>query len=130
MGCCPGVLLASSPQQRPRWHALLLLFSIYSVVSWFNLLANECVAVLETFGRNLGISSSVLGITVLAWGNSVGDLVADTALAKQGLARTAVAGCFGSPLLSDVLGLGVAFVSFNMAHGPLYVTLSPKNKVA
>ena len=30
-----------------------------SAVSWFNFLANECVAVLEAFGLNLGISSSV-----------------------------------------------------------------------
>ena len=29
-----------------------------SAVSWFNFLANECVAVLEAFGLNLGISSS------------------------------------------------------------------------
>ena len=62
-----------------------------SAVSWFNFLANECVAVLEAFGLNLGISSSVLGITVLAWGNSVGDLVADTALVRQNRPRPVVA---------------------------------------
>ena len=48
------------------------------------------------------------GITLLAWGNSVGDLVADVVLARRGHAKMAVATCFGSPMLNDVLGLGIA----------------------
>lgn len=125
-----AVLLGSTPEQRPRWHGLLLLLAFLCCIAWFNLLANECVAVLETFGIKFGISSSVLGITVLAWGNSVGDLVADTALVKQGKSRMAVAGVFGSPLLSDLLGLGVSFTSYNLSNGPLYAKLSMQNKVA
>eukprot|EP00971_Amphidinium_carterae_P327329 6458634-Amphidinium_carterae.1 len=46
---------------------------------------------------------SILGATVLAWGNCVGDLVADTALVRKGKAKMAVAGVFGSPLMSEVL---------------------------
>lgn len=125
-----GVLLFSSPDKRPRWHLALLLFALVSVVGWFNLLANECVAILQVFGLNFGISSSVIGITVLAWGNSVGDFVADTALARKGRTRTAVAGCFGSPLLSDLLGLGVALTSYNVQRGSLHAQLSVQNKVA
>jgi len=125
-----GVVLFSTPDRRPPWHGLLLLLAFLCTIAWFNLLANECVAVLETFGLKFGISSSVLGITVLAWGNSVGDLVADTALVKQGKSRMAVAGVFGSPLLSDLLGLGVSFTSYNLASGPLHATLSMQNKVA
>jgi sodium/potassium/calcium exchanger 6 len=132
LGFVAGValLVASSPHRRPRWHSLLLLFAFALSIGWFNLLATECVAVLEMFGLNFGISSSVLGITVLAWGNSVGDLVADTALARQGRSRTAVAGCFGSPLLSDLLGLGVALTSYTASKGPLQVHLGTKNKCA
>merc|ERR1712187_193185 len=99
MFCGVGILACSSPNRRPNWHLLVLFFSVLSTIGWFNLLANECVALLETFGIELGISSSALGVTVLAWGNSVGDLVADTALVKQGKSRMAVSGCFGSPLL-------------------------------
>eukprot|EP00927_Polykrikos_kofoidii_P017544 TRINITY_DN18010_c0_g1_i4.p1 TRINITY_DN18010_c0_g1~~TRINITY_DN18010_c0_g1_i4.p1 ORF type:complete len:561 (+),score=76.09 TRINITY_DN18010_c0_g1_i4:69-1751(+) len=125
-----GVLAGSSPAKRPWWHVNLLVFAFACCVGWFNLLATECVSVLETFGLRFGISSSVLGITVLAWGNSVGDLVADTALARQGKSQTAIAGCFGSPLLSDVLGLGVALTSYTLSAGPLRVRLTNQNKVA
>jgi len=47
---------------------------------------------------------------VLAIGNSVGDLVADTAVARAGYPGMGVASCFGSPLLNDVLGLSVALI--------------------
>lgn len=45
---------------------------------------------------------------MLAIGNSVGDWVADTAVARAGHPSMGVASCFGSPLLNDVLGLGIA----------------------
>ncbi|CAK0856210.1 unnamed protein product [Prorocentrum cordatum] len=128
--CGLGVLAFSSPDRPPRWHVLLLLLALVSAVSWFNLLANECVALLELFGTTLGISSTILGITVLAWGNSVGDLVADTAVARQGKVRTAVAGCFGSPLLSDLLGLGVSLSSYTLSTGPLRTKMTQQTKIA
>ena len=51
---------------------------------------------------------AILGLTVLAIGNSVGDWVADTAVARAGHPSMGVSSCFGSPLLNDVLGLGIA----------------------
>lgn len=125
-----AVLRFSTPARQPRWHLALLLWAMCSAVSWFNFLANECVAVLEAFGLNLGISSSVLGITVLAWGNSVGDLVADTALVRQNRSKMAVAGIFGSPLLSDLLGLGIALTSHCWQQGQMRSQLSKQNRIA
>ena len=73
-----------------------------------DLIANEAVALMESLGVILEISTAVLGLTILALGNSVGDLIADLAVARTGQARMAVATCFGSPLLNDILGLGIA----------------------
>lgn len=56
------------------------------------------------------MSVAILGLTVLAIGNSVGDWVADTAVARAGQPGMGVASCFGSPLLNDVLGLSVALI--------------------
>ena len=36
------------------------------------------------------IDSIIMGLTFLAWANSIGDFVADTSLARIGKARTAV----------------------------------------
>jgi len=125
------VLGCSTASAMPRWHPLILVVSLLSTIAWFNIFANECVAILETFGLVFNISGSTLGITVLAWGNCVGDLVADTALARQGKSKMAVAGVFGSLLFSDCLGLGVALTAFTASEGhSLPVSLSLNNKVA
>ena len=58
---------------------------------------------------------------MLAVGNSVGDWVADTAVARAGKPAMGVSSCFGSPLLNDVLGLGIALsVSLITLHGINY----------
>jgi Ca2+/Na+ antiporter len=45
-------------------------------------------------GLVLGLSKGLLGQTVLAWGNSIGDLVSNTVLARSGNPRMAAAGIF------------------------------------
>lgn len=52
----------------------------------------------------------MLGLTVLAIGNCVADWVADTVVARAGKPEMAIASCFGSPLLSHVLGLSIAMI--------------------
>ena len=47
---------------------------------------------------------------MLAIGNSVADWVADTVVAKHGKPEMAFASCFGSPLMSNVLGLSLALI--------------------
>lgn len=63
-------------------------------------MAKEVVAVLSTLGVVSNLSNSFLGLSVLAWGNSVGDLISNIALAKKGYYRMGFAACFGGPLFS------------------------------
>eukprot|EP00403_Amphidinium_massartii_P045511 CAMPEP_0178464644 /NCGR_PEP_ID=MMETSP0689_2-20121128/50948_1 /TAXON_ID=160604 /ORGANISM="Amphidinium massartii, Strain CS-259" /LENGTH=508 /DNA_ID=CAMNT_0020091551 /DNA_START=142 /DNA_END=1668 /DNA_ORIENTATION=+ len=93
VGVCCGiaVLQFSTPSKCPTWHSALLVFSFVTTVAWFKLFADETVALLNLLGLKLGASASILGATVLAWGNCVGDLVADTALVRKGKAKMAVA---------------------------------------
>ena len=79
-------------------------------VVWIYFFAGELVSCLEAIGTLSGIPPAVLGLTVLAWGNSVGDLFANLAVAKQGLGEMAIGGCYGGPVLNLCVGLGVSFV--------------------
>lgn len=131
-----GILLSvamwftTNDESKPSYFPVLVAFAFAMSVVWLDLIANEVVAVLEVFGVMLGISTSVLGLTVLAWGNSVGDLVADTATAKAGQVKTAIASCFGSPLLSALVGLGIALTISTSSDGSLATSIDTQNFVA
>jgi Ca2+/Na+ antiporter len=101
-----GACLAASVLQAVAASCLTLDVLFLLAVSAFltlHLFFLQVVAIVECVGRIWGISTSILGVTVIAVGNSVGDYVADTAAARGADARMAVAACFGSPLLSSML---------------------------
>ncbi|KAK2768762.1 hypothetical protein FQN54_000618 [Arachnomyces sp. PD_36] len=83
-------------------------------IAWISTLATEVVNLLKTLGVILSISDSLLGLTVFAVGNSLGDLVADITVARLGYPVMALSACFGGPMLNILLGVGV---------GGLYMTL-------
>lgn len=96
---------------RTRWVATLWCSGGFVMsVAWFYLVANELVAVLIALGVVAGIDPAVLGLTVLAWGNSIGDLVANTTIAAQGGAQMAVAGCYAGPMFNMLVGTGMSLV--------------------
>eukprot|EP00518_Triparma_eleuthera_P021404 CAMPEP_0197557182 /NCGR_PEP_ID=MMETSP1320-20131121/16565_1 /TAXON_ID=91990 /ORGANISM="Bolidomonas sp., Strain RCC2347" /LENGTH=530 /DNA_ID=CAMNT_0043118385 /DNA_START=176 /DNA_END=1764 /DNA_ORIENTATION=+ len=120
----------SDDESHPPFFKFSVIFAFCMSVVWLDLIANEVVAVLEAFGALANISTSILGLTVLAWGNSVGDLVADTATARAGQVKTAIASCFGSPLLSALVGLGIALTVSTSSSGPLTTSIDTQNSVA
>ncbi|XP_062113894.1 cation/calcium exchanger 1 [Humulus lupulus] len=82
-------------------------------VTWTYLVAEELVSLLLALGTVFGISPSILGLTVLAWGNSLGDLIANVAMALRGGpdgAQIAISGCYAGPLFNTVVGVGFSLV--------------------
>ena len=53
-------------------------------IAWISTIAGEVVGVLKTFGVVLNISEALLGLTIFAAGNSIGDLIADITVARLG----------------------------------------------
>ena len=110
-----GVILAavvwftSSHSTPPVYHPAFAFLGFGVAVIWIYSIANEIVNLLQAIGVVLNISNAVLGLTLLAWGNSVGDLIADTTMARHGLPRTGISACFGGPLFNLLLGIGIPF---------------------
>jgi sodium/potassium/calcium exchanger 6 len=77
-------------------------------VFWISFVAGELVGCLEALGVLLKLPPALLGLTVLAWGNSIGDLVADVAVARAGQPAMAMAGCFAGPMFNMLVGFGLA----------------------
>ncbi|PHH70407.1 hypothetical protein CDD80_6042 [Ophiocordyceps camponoti-rufipedis] len=116
------VLMTTTGQRRPRLHYLLCFLGFVISVAWISTIAGEVVGVLKAFGVMLGISEALLGLTVFAAGNSIGDLVADITVARLGYPVMALSACFGGPMLNILLGIGIGGVMMmikqaNKEHG-------------
>ena len=112
------VLFTSSQGHVPIYFkpVYTLLGFVMSVI-WIYTIANEIVSLLSAFGFMFNISSTILGLTVLSWANSVGDLVSDMAMAKQGFSQMAVSACIGGPCLNMLLGVGIASTLYILRTG-------------
>ncbi|KAM0256680.1 hypothetical protein ACHAQJ_004834 [Trichoderma viride] len=104
------LLLLTTEQKRPEYHFLFCFLGFIISIAWISTVAGEVVGVLKTFGVVLGISEALLGLTIFAAGNSVGDLVADITVARLGYPVMALSACFGGPMLNILLGIGVGGV--------------------
>lgn len=71
-------------------------------------IVDEVVSILQTLGVILGLSDAILGLTIFAMGNSLGDLVANITIAKMGHPVMAISACFAGPLLNLLLGIGIS----------------------
>ncbi len=109
---CPLLYLCSSDRRPPRFEPLLVCCGFVMTIVWLRLISAEMIALIETFGHLFGISTSILGVLVIALGNSIGDFVADSAAAREGTvsgARMAIAACFGSPVIMNIVSYGLSF---------------------
>lgn len=114
-------LLVLLALQRLRSHGSVLSSQAVATVGWARVamgflvsilyimtIVDEVVSILQTLGVILGLSDAILGLTIFAMGNSLGDLVANVTIARMGHPIMAISACFAGPLLNLLLGIGLS----------------------
>ena len=87
----------------------IALYGFVIAATWIDFIADNLVNLLQFFGILFHIPSSILGITILAWGNSMGDLSANMTMARKGLSNMAITACFAGPIFNILIGLASGF---------------------
>ena len=127
--CTLLLLITTTSDQAPKYRPLLCFLGFLVAISWISSIANEVVGVLKAFGVILGISDAILGLTIFAVGNSVGDLVADITVSRLGYPVMALSACFGGPMLNILLGIGISGLYMTIRHGTQKHDLHPDRPI-
>ncbi|MES1907764.1 MAG: hypothetical protein MHM6MM_000819 [Cercozoa sp. M6MM] len=112
---------------RPFAKSAFVTLCLLSSVAWINLIAGETVYCLDQLGRMTSLNALFLGVTMLAIGNSVGDLSAAYALSKAGFPCMALSAVYAGPLFNMLVttGLSITVKTASMPSHMWQVFVSP-----
>ncbi|XP_046916779.2 mitochondrial sodium/calcium exchanger protein [Dermatophagoides farinae] len=131
------VMCTSQTDKPPRYHILFAYFGFIVSISWIYTIATEVVNILDAIRVIFNLSKFMIGLTIGAWGNSIGDFLSNLSMAKNGFPRMAISACFGGPVLNMLLGIGIPYtilfirqqtyqidIEYNNMITVLYVTIT------
>ncbi|NXE27997.1 NCLX protein, partial [Ardeotis kori] len=116
--------ITTSNEEPPKYHCVFAFLGFLASAMWINAAAMELVNILRTLGIIFQLSNTVLGLTLLAWGNSIGDTFSDLTMARQGYPRMAFSACFGGIIFNILVGVGLGCL-LQMTSSQLVVKLEP-----
>ncbi|NXF05710.1 NCLX protein, partial [Smithornis capensis] len=118
------IFITTSNEEPPKYHCVFAFLGFLASAMWINAAATELVNILRTLGIIFQLSNTVLGLTLLAWGNSIGDTFSDLTMARQGYPRMAFSACFGGIIFNILVGVGLGCL-LQMTSSQALVKLEP-----
>jgi len=116
------VLVMTIPDvRRDGWRKLYPVTFVMSIL-WIAFFTWAMVWFCGVIGKTAGISDSILGMTVIAAGTSVPDMLTSMIVARQGHGDMAVSSSIGSNIFDVTVGLPIPWLLFSMMRGR-HVTL-------
>ena len=92
-------------------------FSFIMSIGWIGFYSWLMVLWAETIGNTVGIPAVIMGLTVLAAGTSVPDLLSSVIVARRGSGDMAVSSSIGSNIFDILVGLPVPWLLFSAIEG-------------
>jgi sodium/potassium/calcium exchanger 6 len=108
------VFHTSANDEPPKYHNLLAFLGFFVAILWIYATSEELVNVILAFGMVFDVGRTVLGITILAIGVGMQDLITNVGVAHAGMTRMAISACVGAPLLNMYFAMGISAVAGNV----------------
>jgi sodium/potassium/calcium exchanger 6 len=104
------IYFTSKPYQSPPWLCACPFISFLTGIIWIWLFANIVVDAIQIIGTISDIDISYLGVTFMALGNSIPDMMTDMTVAKLGFPTMGMTATVSGPVFNIMLGLGISFL--------------------
>jgi sodium/potassium/calcium exchanger 6 len=111
------VFLTTVDYKPPPYEWGFIVCGMLMAIVWIYLIAAELVGIITAMGLILGISNAIMGLTIIAWGNSVGDSVSNVIVSRKGHPQMAIAACTAAPLTNLLLGQGISNLLLALKRG-------------
>ncbi|XP_060914566.1 sodium/potassium/calcium exchanger 1-like isoform X5 [Labrus mixtus] len=93
-------------------------------ILWIGVFSYLMVWWAHQVGETVGISEEIMGLTILAAGTSIPDLITSVIVARKGLGDMAVSSSVGSNIFDITVGLPVPWLIYTLLHNGDPVTVS------
>ncbi|XP_060779852.1 sodium/potassium/calcium exchanger 1 isoform X3 [Neoarius graeffei] len=93
-------------------------------IGWIAIFSYLMVWWAHQVGETIGISEEIMGLTILAAGTSIPDLITSVIVARKGLGDMAVSSSVGSNIFDITMGLPVPWLMYSSIHGLAPVAVS------
>ncbi|XP_073474417.1 sodium/potassium/calcium exchanger 1 isoform X2 [Aquarana catesbeiana] len=92
-------------------------FTFLASIMWIAIFSYLMVWWAHQVGETIGISEEIMGLTILAAGTSIPDLITSVIVARKGLGDMAVSSSVGSNIFDITVGLPVPWFLFSVFNG-------------
>ncbi|KAM6170348.1 sodium/potassium/calcium exchanger 2 isoform 2-T2 [Rhynchocyon petersi] len=90
--------------------------TFFGAISWIAVFSYLMVWWAHQVGETIGISEEIMGLTILAAGTSIPDLITSVIVARKGLGDMAVSSSVGSNIFDITVGLPLPWLLYTILH--------------
>ncbi len=98
-----------------------IIYSFIAIIITGFFITKSTILVMERILCHIPISESLLGLTIIAWGNNIGDIMNSAVAAKRGNAQLAVSAVLATQILNMIFSLGFPWAVSTILYGDLPV---------
>lgn len=104
------VYFGTEQERAPPTLIIFVFFGTVLSVLWTKLCVEMMIDFMLLIQTLTGVSFAYLGMTFLALGNSAGDYLVNTQVARLGYGLMALTGCFAGAVFNLLMGFGSALI--------------------